>query len=256
MEIVLDFAAEKVPPSSPGSLQQLDQLARCYRKALGHELPNLLVALQGLARTLELEQGERLDDEGRAYLDRIIQAAQKADTLTRTLAGLGKLAGPENPPEPVALDDLVQEAVAEMTIACRGQVIEWRTAANLPAVLAPRSALRYALVQVLRNAVQGAAVGRDLCIAIEASLRGAQQAAAGGVELSVRDNGAGMTAEQMQRLFEPFAPGRSPKGGFGLGLFAVRQLVAGWQGGLRIRSEPGIGTEVGLFCPPAATVGA
>lgn len=44
-------------------------------------------------------------------------------------------------------------------------------------------------------------------------------------------------------LGEPFTGDRAT-GGLGLGLFVVRQLVAGWKGALRIRSEPGRGTTV------------
>src|SRR5690242_14894170 len=112
MEIVQDFAREKQERAAACAAEQLERLTACYRKALGHELPNLLVGLQGLARTLEIEQGQKLDEEGRLYLQRLIQAAQKADTLVRTLAGLGKMCETDSTPETVLLGDVVEEAVA------------------------------------------------------------------------------------------------------------------------------------------------
>ncbi len=64
----------------------LDDLLALLQKALGHELPNHLVAVQGLARMLEMEQAERLDDEGKDYLRRLAAAAQRAHELARSLA--------------------------------------------------------------------------------------------------------------------------------------------------------------------------
>src|SRR5437899_1008822 len=41
-------------------LERLERLLACFQKALGHEMPNQLVAIGGLLRLLELEEGERL----------------------------------------------------------------------------------------------------------------------------------------------------------------------------------------------------
>ena len=54
-----------------------------------------------------------------------------------------------------------------------------------------------------------------------------------GIEWWVRDDGRGFSETQQGRMFECFA------GGAGMGLFLVRQLVAGWGGAVRVQSEPG-----------------
>ena len=55
------------------------------QKALGHELPNQLIAVQGLARLLDTET-ERLSDDGKEYLQRLGAAAQRSHEMVRALA--------------------------------------------------------------------------------------------------------------------------------------------------------------------------
>jgi len=50
-----------------------------------------LVAVQGLARLLLLEQDQRLDSEGKSYLNRLAAAVRQADEMVRALAELGRL---------------------------------------------------------------------------------------------------------------------------------------------------------------------
>lgn len=65
--------------------------------------------------------------------------------------------------------------------------------------------------------------------------------------LAVEDDGAGMGADQLGRLGEPFAAVGSvgaAAGGYGLGLYLVRVLVERWGGGVRVESAAGQGTRV------------
>lgn len=71
---------------APPIPDRIDCLLGVLQKALGHELPNYLVAIQGLARVLEMDQAQRLDDEGKDHLRRVAVAAQRAHELTLTLA--------------------------------------------------------------------------------------------------------------------------------------------------------------------------
>ena len=78
----------------------------------------------------------------------------------------------------------------------------------------------------------------------------------GGLELAVSDNGAGMTAEQVGRLFKPFDRlGQDRKGvqGTGLGLVISRQLADALGAQLVVHSQAGVGTQAVItFQSPAA----
>ena len=80
-------------PSSV-STEQAERLLACFEKAVRHELPNQLVAIQGLARLVAEEQANRLDPEGRYQLDRLIALARRTDALVRVLADLARFSRP------------------------------------------------------------------------------------------------------------------------------------------------------------------
>ena len=70
------------------------------------------------------------------------------------------------------------------------------------------------------------------------------------LELTISDNGAGMSPENQQRVFEPFFTTRRDLGGTGLGLHIVHNIVTGLLGGrIRMRSELEIGTTFYLTLP-------
>ena len=67
------------------------------------------------------------------------------------------------------------------------------------------------------------------------------------VEIRVRDNGAGMTADQVAKIFNPFFT--SKKQGYGLGLFIVHNVVEEHGGAIEVDSEPGKGTTFTIVIP-------
>jgi two-component system OmpR family sensor kinase len=220
--------------------EQVEKLLDCFQKALGHELPNQLVALQGLARLLEAEKGSQLDEEGRACLDRVASLAQRVGQLVRALADLDRLCRDPEPATAVSLAEAAGEAVAEVKVLYPGSLIEYHLQDRMPVVTLPRRALHQVLLQLLRNAAQAAVPSRPLRIDVGARTR------SDGVVLWVADDGRGLTEMQMRQLFEPFA---GSAGGMGLGLFLVRQLVAAWGGAVCVYSEPGQGARFRVLIP-------
>jgi signal transduction histidine kinase len=68
------------------------------------------------------------------------------------------------------------------------------------------------------------------------------------VIFTVVESGDGMTREVLDRIFEPFYS-NSGKGGTGLGMLIVKNIVEAHEGDIEVRSEPGKGTEVGVSIP-------
>lgn len=115
--------------------------------------------------------------------------------------------------------------------------------AGAPEVRCDGDAMYQVLVNVMENAIQHPAPGRPLRLEIRHALRG------GRVTIAVRDNGAGMSAERLARVFEGFVTDR--REGTGLGMVISRQLMEDQQGGIEITSTEGAGTTVVLLLPPA-----
>ena len=73
-----------------------------------------------------------------------------------------------------------------------------------------------------------------------------------GVVLTVRDEGIGIEAEELDALFQPFH-GTFPKGS-GLGLAIVHRIVSDYSGEIQVSSKPGAGTTVSVRLPARTVV--
>ena len=83
-------------------------------------------------------------------------------------------------------------------------------------------------------------------------LAGAVEPSMDGVVLTVSDEGIGIPAEELDRLFQPFH-GTFAKGS-GLGLAIVHRIVSDYSGEIRVSSQPGSGTTVSVRLPARAVV--
>jgi len=139
--------------------------------------------------------------------------------------------------------EAAREAGAALIALSPGHRLEYDFPEALPPVLASRSSLTRALVELLRNAAQATS---NLAVPIQVGGR----ATSAGIELWVADHGCGLQAISPERLFEPFQHSTSPAG-LGLGLFLVRQLVVCWRGAIHVQSTLDSGSRFALLVPPA-----
>ena len=157
--------------------------------------------------------------------------------------------------EPVALLRLV-EAVCDSlqpVAASAGVTLYTFVDPEVPAwVLSDALRLRQILNNLVGNAIK-------FCAGLEQPGRVQVRVAAaadGTVQLMVRDNGIGMSAEVQQRVFEPFVQAESATtrryGGTGLGLSICRRLVELFGGSIAVESAPGAGSTFTVQLPLAA----
>lgn len=148
-------------------------------------------------------------------------------------------------PEPVRPAELVAGLVRRYELQATKPVRFDVEISPLDTLLADRLHLAGALDNLLDNALKYS--GERVRI----GLRG--QPAAGGWQLTVADDGPGIAPGYQEAVFEQFF--RVPMGnlhpvkGFGLGLYYVRQVVAGHGGHVSVRAAPGGGSEFVLWLP-------
>jgi signal transduction histidine kinase len=211
---------------------RLARLLAVLQKGLGHELPNRLVAVQGLARLLEAEEVERLGADGRDYLRRLGAAADRAHALAAALADVARLARPPAAVEKADLADVVAEAIAEAKQLAAPTPPEYHASIPALALSVHGPALSRVLVRLLKHA----GVAR-----VDVSAGPAPAGAA----IRIAGDRPAVPPEQAVRLFEPFAGAEDE----GLDLFLARELAEGWGGSVVLESGGGAGTAFVVTCP-------
>jgi signal transduction histidine kinase len=124
--------------------------------------------------------------------------------------------------------------------------IEKKLLEGLPDVLVDPMQIRQAVLNVLLNAIEAMSDGGTLTI--ETTVTDSADGPPA-VTLSVTDTGAGMSAEEVGKLFEPFYTTK-PRG-TGLGMTVVSRVVEQNGGRVGVRSAPGEGTTFSLVLPVA-----
>jgi CheY-like chemotaxis protein/anti-sigma regulatory factor (Ser/Thr protein kinase) len=219
---------------------------------MSHELRTPLNAVLGFTQLLQLEiDGAALQPGQRAKLEHVRNAGEHLLSLITDVLDLSSLeaGGMRLRLEPVALADVLAEAMPLMQPLARKHRIELRVAPQLPGLVrADRTRLRQVLLNLLSNAIK---YNRS-----QGSVQIGSQVARDGVTLRIADTGRGMTAEQLAHLFEPFNRLGHEGGGIegsGIGLAIVKALVDGMGGDVRVSSVPDQGSEVLLRLPAATT---
>ena len=124
-------------------------------------------------------------------------------------------------------------------------------APDLPLVVANPFSLEEVLRNLLanaRDAVEEAGVNHGE-VHIKTDLR--EGDARRRVRLQVSDNGAGVSGENLERVFEPFYTTKGPDKGTGMGLSVSKSIVEQLDGRIWMESTPGEGTKVSIVLPVA-----
>jgi two-component system, NtrC family, sensor histidine kinase KinB len=175
------------------------------------------------------------------------QEAQKLDDLMADLIAVAELDSGKREPQLERILPYAEltEARNRMTdAACsKGIRMEIRAFADLSHIQADRRAVRTILDNLLSNAVRYAPTGGE--VILEAEER------KGLIQFTVHDNGPGIAAERLGKIFDRFSS--FSDGGTGLGLALVRRLVESQGGQISVESRLGHGATF-RFTLPVATV--
>jgi signal transduction histidine kinase len=153
---------------------------------------------------------------------------------------------------PLAPADLIDAAVkSEVTLAEAGLNVQREIAADLPAVMGDPAALRSVVQNLLANAVKYG--GRDRWVGIRAEH--VRERRRSQVRITVSDHGAGIPADELSHVFEPFYRGADALArqihGNGLGLSLVQRIVAAHGGKVTVSTRAGAGSSFTISLPAA-----
>jgi PAS domain S-box-containing protein len=262
MEDITDYkAAETHRVRLEGQLLQAKKLEAIGTLAGGiaHDFNNILAAILGYG---EMAQKQAVEGTAlRRHLDAVVGAGLRAKSLVeRILAfsrtGLGERA-------PVRVQSVVAEALDLVAASLPGHVrLDRQLAAGDAAVMGDPTQIHQVVMNLCANGAQAMKTAGTLTVSLDVVEKGqviaATSALASGryVRLSVRDTGAGIPANVLERVFDPFFTTKEVGVGTGLGLSLVHGIVTDLGGGIDVESPPGAGATFTVYLPWSDAVAA
>jgi signal transduction histidine kinase len=192
--------------------------------------------------------GEERRHHGRRHLESILQAAGQMRDLIGGLLDRARLQGMPMPlaPQPWTVEELFGQALGVLRPLAleKYQDLVVEVCPGLPRVRADRERILQVISNLVGNAIKFTAKGGTI------TLRARK--VDGMVRISVKDNGPGVSSEDLPHLFERFwrASGVSERG-TGLGLSIVKSIVEAHGGSLWVESQVGVGSAFFFTLPVA-----
>jgi two-component system sensor histidine kinase SenX3 len=228
--------------------RRLEAVRRDFVANVSHELKTPVGALSLLAETLLAENDPEVSQR---LAGRIQTESLRVNRIIEDLLDLSRIEAEEHPPrEPLQASLIMAEAVERVRSVAEQRHVKLLVDEPEPPVtlMGDRRQLVAALHSLCENAVKYSDEG--------SSVEVFGRADGGWVELVVRDQGIGIPARDLERIFERFYRvdhGRSRQtGGTGLGLSIVRHVANNHQGLVHVESREGEGSTFTLRLPVAA----
>jgi signal transduction histidine kinase len=230
------------------------QLAQSQRlTALGelvstttHEFNNVLMTVLNYAKMGMRHKDAATRDK---CFEKILASANRAATITNTVLGMARNRTAAQEPTDLAklIDDTLLLLEREMN---KYRVAVERSYQTTAPAYVNGNQIQQVLLNLLINARQAMPNGGRLWIKLLPDVENNM------IDLVVRDNGCGIPADKLPRIFESFyttknGPDASGKGGTGLGLSMCRDIIEAHHGRIRVESTVGRGTAFTLKLPAA-----
>jgi signal transduction histidine kinase len=216
-----------------------------FSHSVSHDLRAPVQKIQGFGELLREACGERLDDTGRHYLERVIASARHMNELIEALLALARVSQGDLAILEVDIAAIARRALGELAERDPSRRVATRVDDGLRARGDPRL-YEAAIRNLLENAWKFTAKRDAAAIEI---LR--EPAAEGRLAFVIRDNGAGFDPRYAEKLFEPFRRLHSEREfpGTGIGLATVHRVIERHAGTIRAEGSPGAGAAFHITLP-------
>ncbi len=229
------------------TLREANAELEAFTYSVSHDLRTPLQFVRGFAEAIRDDAGRSLSPENRDYLQRIIRAAARMDTIIQDLLGYSRLARAEMQLVPVPLHDILADVLAHHHAPIKQSSASVQLSPDLPAVMADRTGLFQALSNLISNALKFSRPDCAPSITLRAETKD------GRVRLWVEDDGIGIDPRHHERIFQLFERlhSASEYPGTGIGLSLVRKAVTRMGGQCGVESAPNAGARFWIEFPAA-----
>lgn len=212
-----------------------------------HDLQEPLRKIQAFGDRLITKEYEKLSDQGKDYVDRMLNAASRMQNLINDLLDFSRVTSKAKPYVQVDLEKVLTEVLSdlEITVEATEAKIEHTP---LPTIEADATQMRQLFQNLISNALKFRKEDTPPVIKITArelhpNVRLTSTPGDELVEISIEDNGIGFDEKYLDRIFNIFQRLEGQKyEGSGIGLAICRKIAVRHGGDITARSKPSVGT--------------
>jgi signal transduction histidine kinase len=233
-------------------LEETDRLKSDFVATVSHELKTPLTAIIGAAKTVGRRGGHMNDEQHAKFMDMIERQGTRLLRLVEDVLDTTRIesGGPHLRREHVDLRQLAENVVEDLAHTQVGadREVMLLTRPERPRTWGDPTALQQVLGNLVENALKYSDEGSKVVVSVSETPTESI--------LQVSDEGQGISPEQIRTIFDRFrqadsVPSRGA-GGFGLGLYIVKNLVATHRGDVEVESEVGKGSTFRVRLPKRA----
>jgi two-component system, cell cycle response regulator len=236
-------------------LRQKEKLKRDFLSLVSHKLKTPLTIIGGYLTLLNQgKYGEVPPPMADALAITTGKVRELSDLIEKVLAYAGLTATElERAGQLVPLDDMIRRTSQRVQQRYPGRPVDWAITlpAGLPRARVPEELLAIVLDNLVDNAVK---FGQKGTVRVEIIVREIEDRQ---LEVSVRDNGAGIRPQDYEQIFTDFSQIEETFtgniAGMGLGLSTAKRLVESWGGAIHFESTPGEGARFFFTVPSEFT---
>jgi PAS domain S-box-containing protein len=228
-----------------GQLQETVQELETFSYTVAHDLRGPLRAMHRSAEVLLQEQSAGLTDEGRDFLRRIAEGANRMDTLIQDLLAYSRVTRSDLQPLPIDPGTILADLLVHFAPEIRERQADVQVEPSLPRLLADPVLLTQVFTNLLSNALKFVPRGSAPRVKIRA------EAMNGMERIWIEDNGIGIDTRFKERLFRVFERLDSDYPGTGVGLAIVKRAVERMGGRVGFESGKDRGSRFWIELPPA-----
>jgi PAS domain S-box-containing protein len=228
-------------------LEQSNQALQDFASIAAHDMKEPLRKVISFGNMLRQKSGDSLGQSGNDYLNRMLNATDRMQSLLTGLLDYSRVATTAEPFKKVVLFDLISEVLSdlEVSIVRTGGEVQ---VGDLPVISADPTQMRQLFQNLIGNALKFHKRGEKPMVQVRSvSNRDS------GCEIVIEDNGIGFEQQYLESIFAPFQRlhARSEYEGTGMGLAICKKIVERHGGTITAKSTPGAGSTFIIELPLA-----
>ncbi|KAA5544829.1 sensor histidine kinase [Adhaeribacter rhizoryzae] len=236
-------------------LEKLNASHETFIYAVSHDLKAPLANIEGLVALLIETSDEIVAREGgdieeqKIVMGLLSQSVKSMRNMIDDLSDIAKIEGNyQETVENIRFETILQEVQWTLKDKIKESQAQICIDIQAPEIKFPRKNLRSIIYNLLSNALKYTSPGRNPEVWIK-TIKESEI-----VQLSVKDNGLGITPEQQELIFAQYARLKKEGEGTGIGLYLVKRILDNAEGKIKVQSKPGEGSEFIVYLK-AGTLG-